>query len=738
MAEALTDCLLPGSEGAALDAARHLLACVSGNCLHLQDLPAHLAFLPFHMPASAWGHLEAHARDAVAEGLTTVHLPRPTSGEALQALCLGLNALPSLRQAVLPVPARGQHIDLSGLPAREGGLSLLLECEHPEPHVQQRGGWQVLIPPGWEARACGAAAGTAHLEKATVQVVAADGAVSAAKTLADFNYFRRPGDSKGVVPDGPFAFLMSPAEAMASVNLNGAAEFSIRESNAIGLWEPRIVCRHLSVQWLADRAEHLQNKTAHTPGRSHAASAKPQRHSMAAFRTKAGIEGHVPVSTQTQFDAWYSGPPVATCSPAALGRSLRALAMGLHAPAARQVLLVTATHAMGVELQVKEGAGGRAEYAVLLYDPNRTATHLRQRCSSLESLARVDLGKLLTRPGARDAQAMLDAYCGPDQPQLVALYERPSAARAESAAATVVVLDAQEEARLSPDYLHQMLEFGVPDEIRACVSAMTTQPPLDAATLSMRLAAATDGLSGYTVMIKSRRWTGAVGYAQAIMQAPGLVARQRYSLLASPRMPFLHRALDTPIDPTAVAGFARAVLGGEAGALEFAQRVSLLQIHRRPALHVTVQAGMDSADRAAGRQAAYHLAREIAASPALVLREKCVLLGKRTGGIFSKRSAASDAVRQGNPEAALAMVAGVLGAGQDQATTQRLLSSLGLNVPRLLRAQVRQGISMGSPWLGLVLQSLNDRPVASAAYTDITRLAASQAIARRTPAPIDQ
>lgn len=195
------------------------------------------------------------------------------------------------------------------------------------------------------------------------------------RILAGTVYLRKP-DPKITLDDG---------ESQADVNLNCEAHF---EADA----EP-IVCRHLAVAVWQARSEYLQTKTAGQP---------IDRFSYEKFSDIEKIQKSVPASTEALYDAVTARSSrhhlvLASRWGDFLDPQFKSLKPGGH----RHLLVLSHTHVMLAELQVKQRESGVSYRVLMFYDPNQTITHRRVVLDEA-STQRIALGDFLPEDGLAD------------------------------------------------------------------------------------------------------------------------------------------------------------------------------------------------------------------------------------------------------------------------------------------------------------------------------------------------
>lgn len=179
-----------------------------------------------------------------------------------------------------------------------------------------------------------------------------------------------------------------------SLSLNAEANFSIFSAPGIS----PIKCRHLSLQWLIDRAQRHSASAQSTSKLSHStqpsslpitspidqptfqpkAQPSSQPFTYENYQTKKALSKHILPSTDKYFY-----PIISTLldnhliEPSCFGKFLAQQLSGITTGENLYFFLTSTTHAMALEIRKKLEPNGESYYVINLYDPNMTASHLR-------------------------------------------------------------------------------------------------------------------------------------------------------------------------------------------------------------------------------------------------------------------------------------------------------------------------------------------------------------------------
>ncbi|MBT2322027.1 ShET2/EspL2 family type III secretion system effector toxin [Variovorax paradoxus] len=141
----------------------------------------------------------------------------------------------------------------------------------------------------------------------------------------------------------------------------------------------KVVCEHLTLQWLADQAQH-----------------KTGRFSYASYASVEVLQSHMSEDLKHPCDAfYYRGPGGFLFTPQHFGSILRLQASQLEPDGPpRGFMLLTgsdanaASHAMGLSIRLKSSRSSNTQpqYVLRFYDPNQTATHRRLLETSIDAI----------------------------------------------------------------------------------------------------------------------------------------------------------------------------------------------------------------------------------------------------------------------------------------------------------------------------------------------------------------
>lgn len=631
--------------------------CCEPGQLDFTRLPQHLQPLVPDMPAAAW-----HQLQAMAGQVTSLRLPAVLRAAELAQYATAWPALPGLRRIELQSPLEGHVIDLRHLPPSR--LELCLEG-------RRVAAWEVHVPEGTLVHARGPATEALHPEKPRVLHWTADGSRSTTGTVCGLIYHRQP----TARPDDEHP-ASRPAQARRA--LNGRARFQDGTP---------IVCRHLALQWLNDRARHER-----------AGAGEPGRFPFHGFSSTERIAGHVMPDTQAQFARMLSRRATAVFHIDRFGELLRAQLGPMQQGDARRFAILSTDHLMALELQRKAAAavtGRSTEWVVTVYDPNATGTHARL---VLHELAGLEDRRLAHFFMPRATVASLASFP-------VAIAWRMDEDRAASRApepSTIIGLD--DSLQQEPAYLCQLIAAGYTAQVRRALSGAIRLAERDPRAAYRRLTQA-------GVALSEDRLEEAAAVLHAVLGPSGLSEADRVDLLRG-------RGLDrtTALGWALVQGragsvalYARSILAVADERLGPAARLALLE---RSALAGAARLDVGRASPQPIDDAIYALVHEIAVSARVSMVDKVRLLTRPAPAAPSLLRAALDAHRAG---AAAAIACAVLEA-RLPADGEPLVD--GEDIPGLL-----EGLSMdrraGRRWLQRLLHALaRSDPAAGAAPAD--------------------
>lgn len=461
--------------------------------------------------------------------------------------------------------------------------------------------------------------------------------------------------------------------------------------NGAGKWQTgqSIVCRHLTMHWLAERAAYIGQKLDQK-------QPAPEKFTYAGkLDSKEAISQKVPQTTEDDFDWLVQQQPLAVFSASGFGDALAKGFEGMAPGSVRQLSLMTGNHAIGVELQVKQRGAEPPEYVVTVYDPNLTAHHLRLVETSPDRLKGMGLDKWFS------VQA-LQAYGG-SEPRIFALTrwrdlpgEGVRAPRQEALTVPEFMNPAE---KLSPHYVHWAMQTQTAPELRKWMLSVIAMDRL-APHERLRILAGRDAPAGgmhtqYAPTMAMVRDGATIGaYYRTLLTARDdqLPASQRQTVLRSQSvqptasglrsMDQLEHALRTR--PDVAREQTQAILDARADTLTRPHRLELLMAcngNGRPAVHSLAiedarlgKGGERNTDRL------YHHLRQIFSDPKLSADDKAVLAGSTHDGMTAARAAMMWG-RSRNAAAILRAVVDCTMAPQDK---QALLQEVGVTAEEVL------------------------------------------------------
>lgn len=191
--------------------------------------------------------------------------------------------------------------------------------------------------------------------------------------------------ARAKLPDGPLKdavkatlYYSQKPDRNQLINLNCRVNFSDEDKE-------KIVCRHLTLYWLKERAFSTDGKVDYRVlGNKKAMKA--------ALIGKAGLDRQY-----NDIERFSAERHNSTCKDfgVLLGTAFEEMRDASPAKSAKRMLVRTWGHAMGVELKIKKEADGSPAYCVNFYDPNTTTSHHRVRTSELDKIKALALTDLV-------------------------------------------------------------------------------------------------------------------------------------------------------------------------------------------------------------------------------------------------------------------------------------------------------------------------------------------------------
>lgn len=336
--------------------------------LDLRNLSDAEARCVMDLPVAAWGAIQRHAQDIGAGGVTDVNLGKLW----LNTVLPGVKQLSTVQVVRLSAEQANVTIDLRSLEGCSEFANLFVEGDPPEPLT-------IVIPYGVKAEATGAT--LAALGKSVVFYSNAYGEV-------DPN--QEPRRLHGLVSD-----RTTPA-SNGGVDLAAQrASRGIENNGKVGLVDgarspTTFVCRHFAMWFLIARRQH------------HALPDPKPPFSFDPVRSENSTAANLNYEQmERQWDLLYRSGPTVVFKQDQISQALYAGFEGIQ-PGERRYFAIAINaqpegHALSLELSSKlvpHGSGYRTEFAVNLYDPNKTATHERFVVDNPSRLLHMDLGNL--------------------------------------------------------------------------------------------------------------------------------------------------------------------------------------------------------------------------------------------------------------------------------------------------------------------------------------------------------
>ena len=320
------------------------------------------------------------------------------------------------------------------------------------------------------------------------------------------------------LPDGPLKdatkstlYYSQKAGRNQFRNLNGRVTF------ADGSKE-KIVCRHLTLHWLKERAFDADGKGAYR--------VLGNRELM-----KEAFTGRPDLEQQFYRVRAYSREAhVTTCGDFGALLSVQFEKMRDASPAnkAKTLLVNTHRHAMGAQLKIKQAADGSPVYVVNFYDPNNTTSHHRIRTSDLN-----DIGKLAITDFVHPGFSRVRTY---QADALVQVFTMPEKRDFDSPPLTYDEVNALHKAGApipvdQPETLHQLLfKEKFVAHLQGAFDQIAKEPDIER---QLRVLEARDRPGGTPGLFHALRNSPAVveAYLAGILALPALSADQKIRVL---------------------------------------------------------------------------------------------------------------------------------------------------------------------------------------------------------------
>lgn len=653
--------------------ADQLLACVTAHEADFRALSPMVTGLLNRMSVDAWDALQRHALESGGVGIRNVSLPNATRSSP--HLMNGLKRLPHLRSLSLAVAGQAQ-LDLRGL-MQDSGRMPEIEIRRLEDRPLE-----VAVPPGTLVYAN---ATFVALHKSWVAYMEPGSSDALEKrTLAGQNYHHQHRDVDGQA---------TPAvqSSRLDIRLNGKAQFPLAR-NGLLMLDRDIVCRHLSLQWLADRDAHLANKAVGGTG----------RFPYGPYESTEGISGHVPVQAEFEYERMMKAGAQSLCEAGQFGNWLSREFGRMQDGQTLRFGMGTHNHFMSLELQRKG-----TEYVVNFYDPNATATHQRMVVHHPAQLEGKSLANWIGQPAM--AKYFGEAAGGPG---MIAMYGWPAAPIPAAVPRPLDDTFVSAAGKSSPEYLFCSLSEGQTDRVKSGMRSALDRSQHSSAEVDEFMRQTGRGLA---VAMRHGHKAAMEACVASILEAKDevLTAEQKAAILRKGLMGAFLRG-----DTDMVATFARLLATAPHDALPTPERYRLLlsavtaaddKEDDIPILQLIARAlvfeTLDPSIVRKQHQTVFAFVGEIASSPRLPLMTKQGLCGAMYGHPVT-RTAAWSALAAGNPGVAGAMVCAILEAGADPASTEELLGGLGVSIHDVLAGLRETRHWEDAEWARRILNSL--------------------------------
>jgi hypothetical protein len=705
LAKALAQVVPAGREPAW---ARELLSSLDQGALRFAPRDTAERDLIYALPAPAWAALDS----ACPGGIHRLDLPTPRDHDQLRPALAALRPLKGLRTLNLPVPENGSRIPLHELTIESHGLAIRLDCWRIAP-------WRVTAHEGVDVEVTGLAIQTGHSLKPTLLRMDRDGAQRGTpRALHGIVYLRQPKEDERykLAPQDVDAWAPAQDDVIRAC-LNSRAFFKEGKATAATGDRP-ITCRHLTVQWLADRASE-------------------EGISYLRYASTGEIQDHVRPSTEEIFADLRRAPASALVHVDRLGLALRHQFGDMKSGERRHFMLASESHAMGLELHAKPPRAGRAaEYVLTLYDPNLTRGHLRLVLGSQAAAAGVSLSALSCWPTSE--------YFDESSTPIAELYRWPAPAANEPPAQQRLFGFTPEEL-CTPAFLHHAMRAGyAPAVVRYVQEALGASPGEGRNARLAGILALTGALAA-TLSDGHPDTPGA--YVAALLDTPAATALtqdEMCSLLTLCYSEAVAGPSPTPLDlclwkaPHATAAIVRCVLAHEAPATKRAMQILAWSAAGETPLSRVLRHEPQVGSRAAVRSSVYNFVHEVVASTRLSPDDKLALVTGRTQAAAPpssqvREAPVASALAAGEHEMAAAMACAVLEAPALNMLRKSLLQAMGIDFAAVLAGLAASGQADAQSWLQRIIACLPEREVMP--VDSVVKLLAPYASLGAAPAP---
>ena len=297
-----------------------------------------------------------------------------------------------------------------------------------------------------------------------------------------------------------------------AIDLNGRVQFANSDE--------AIVCRHLAMHWLKEKAQQSDGKVDYGvlggPTALQGAVAESMEHEWN-VAINADHESHL-------LDCNRFGEFVHA--------QFAAMAPECGPVSSRRVLLLTEDHAMAAELKIKRDGDGPPRYVVNFYEPNTTATHRRMRTSDL------DTAETLTVDDFINPQRDFRDKFGKDAAILAIIMPAPTAATAEAGGGILPPTAPGKRLRSASaaentNALHMLARFNYPEDLRAALGKIANKHSADIQATQLA-APAQDGAEPGLHAAMAADYGQVTGiFSQHVLSSESLSSAQKVSLLAA-------------------------------------------------------------------------------------------------------------------------------------------------------------------------------------------------------------
>jgi hypothetical protein len=297
-----------------------------------------------------------------------------------------------------------------------------------------------------------------------------------------------------------------------AIDLNGRVRFANSDET--------IVCRHLAMHWLKEKAQQADGKVDYGvlggPTALQGAVAESMEHDWN-VAINADHESHL-------LDCNRFGEFIQA--------QFAAMAPESGPVSSRGVLLLTEDHAMAAELKIKRDGDGALRYVVNFYEPNTTATHRRMRTSDLDTA-----GTLTVDDFINPQRDFRDKF-GKDAAILAIIMPTTTAATAEAGSGTLSPTAPGKRLRSASaaentNALHMLARFNYPEDLRAVLGKIANKHSADIQATQLA-APAQDGAEPGLHAAMAADYGQVTGiFSEHVLNSASLSSAQKVSLLVA-------------------------------------------------------------------------------------------------------------------------------------------------------------------------------------------------------------